>query len=73
WVQMTVPSALTVPPEFDKEDAAFPYHTFINLILGHKSMSHITTEFPDAYGKPAAHALLEILFPEKRSWLLPIA
>jgi GNAT superfamily N-acetyltransferase len=65
--------ATNTPPEFDKEDAAFPYKTFINLVLGHRSMSHITTEFPDAYGKPSAHVLLESLVPVKRSWLHPIS
>lgn len=54
-------------------DAGFPQHTFLNLVFGHRSYEQLVTVLPDVYCNPKAHALLEALFPLKRSWLLGLA
>jgi hypothetical protein len=54
-------------------DAGFPYHTFLNVIFGHRSYEQLQPILPDVYCSPKANVLLDALFPLKRSWLLGLA
>jgi GNAT superfamily N-acetyltransferase len=54
-------------------DAGFPYHTFLNVVFGHRSYEQLQPVLPDVYCNPKTHALLDALFPLKRSWLLGLA
>ncbi|MBZ0309641.1 MAG: GNAT family N-acetyltransferase [Anaerolineae bacterium] len=52
-------------------DAAFPWHLFLNLVLGHQTIEEIRTILPDTYASSKnVYALLEILFPVKKSWVM---
>ena len=59
-------------PAIDKEDAAFPYHTFLNVVFGHRSISDLNAVFSDAYANRKGTILLETLFPKKSSWIMPL-
>jgi hypothetical protein len=58
---------------FNSEDAMFPWHTFLNVVFGHRSLDEIRTMLPDCNANPKAAVLLEALFPKKRSWIMGIA
>ncbi|GAB4520370.1 MAG: hypothetical protein OHK0046_30510 [Anaerolineae bacterium] len=53
-------------------DAAFPYHTFLNIVLGRNTVAELETALPEIYAGAKAHVLLEALFPKKRSWVLEL-
>ena len=54
-------------------DAAFPYDLFLNVLFGHHSPQQLRTLFPDAWTSASGGVLLNSLFPQKRSSLVPIA
>ncbi len=59
-------------PAIDKEDAAFPYHSFLSVLFGHRTVAELNAVLPDAYvsrGSFKAAVLLETLFPRRFSWL----
>lgn len=63
----------TLPP-LDKEDAAFPYHTFLNVVFGHRTVDDLNRVLPDAYtSNRKGEVLLSVLFPKKRQVLAALA
>ncbi len=55
-------------------DVAFPDLTFLQLLLGYRSLSELRYAFADCWvGKDEARALLETLFPKKPSYVWPVA
>lgn len=56
-------------PAIGKCDASFPFHTFLNLMFGHRSIDEMTQTLPDIFTNRKAHVLLGALFPTKASWL----
>ena len=57
----------------DKEDAAFPFNTFLNLLFGHKSLDELDLAFADAYASNSkGQILLDALFPKQPSWIIPL-
>jgi GNAT superfamily N-acetyltransferase len=60
-------------PEIDKEDAAFPFHTFLNIVFGHRTIQELQRILPDAYANRKGQVVLGILFPKRQSWLVPLA
>jgi GNAT superfamily N-acetyltransferase len=55
-------------------DAAFPDLTFLQLLVGYRSLSELRYAFADCWvGKDEARTLLEVLFPSKPSYLWPVA
>lgn len=59
-------------PAIDKEDAAFPYDMFLNVVFGHRTVSDLNAVLPDAYANRKATILLEALFPKQSSWIMPL-
>lgn len=57
-------------PPFDKEDAAFPFHTFLNVVFGHKTIDELKAILPDVFANRKAAALLDAMFPAKPSWVI---
>ena len=60
-------------PAIDKEDLHFPYHYFLNLLFGHKTMRDLESVFPDVGGNRNGHVLASILFPKQPSWLAALS
>jgi hypothetical protein len=55
-------------------NAAFPDLTFLQLLVGYRSLSELRYAFADCWvGKDEARALLETLFPKKPSYVWPVA
>lgn len=54
-------------PKLSKDNAAFPYHSFLNVIFGHRSAADLMAILPDAYADRKATILLDALFPVKSS------
>ncbi|MGH2557446.1 MAG: GNAT family N-acetyltransferase [Thermomicrobiales bacterium] len=56
------------PAEVEEGDAAFPDHTFLQLLFGYRSLAELRHAFPDcAATTEHARALLPILFPKRDS------
>jgi len=53
--------------------AAFPYHMFLNVLFGHRSIEQMRQLMPDVWAKREATLLMDVLFPQKRSWLMALA
>lgn len=56
--------------DFREESAAFPYHSFLNLVFGHHTVDDLQKVNPDAFARKHAYALLNILFPVRQSWVM---
>jgi GNAT superfamily N-acetyltransferase len=54
-------------------DISFPYHLFLNVVFGYNTPDEIRNILPDVWANPKSAVLLSILFPKKRSWIMPIA
>jgi len=55
-------------------DAAFPPHTFLQLLFGYRSMEHLKDSFVDCWtSKDEIHVLLDSLFPRQPSNVWPIS
>lgn len=54
-------------------DAGFPWHTFLNVVFGHRSYEQLQAVLPETYCTAQAHVLLDALFPLKPSWVLTFA
>jgi GNAT superfamily N-acetyltransferase len=59
-------------PAIDKEDAAFPFDTFLNVVFGHRTVKDLNAVLPEAYANRKATILLEAMFPKKSSWIMPL-
>lgn len=55
---------------FRGADGAFPWHSFLNLVMGHHTLDDLRAVFPNAYANKTAAVLLEILFPRKQTWVM---
>lgn len=62
--------ASDIEQDFRGADGAFPWHSFLNLVLGHHTLDDLRAVFPDAYANKTAAVLLEILFPRKQAWVM---
>jgi hypothetical protein len=60
-------------PAIDKEDAGFPFYTFINLLFGHRTMDEMQAVLPDVFANRKATILLEAMFPKKTSFVRQLA
>jgi hypothetical protein len=59
-------------PAIGKDEAAFPYDMFLNVVFGHRTVSDLNAVLPDAAADRKATILLEVLFPKKSSWIMPL-
>jgi len=59
-------------PEW-KADAAFPNHTFLNVLFGHRSPDELMRILPEVFVNRKATVLFDALFPLHPSSILPIA
>lgn len=57
----------------DDADAAFPYHAFLSVVLGHRTADEIGYILPETFTTRKGAVLLEILFPLRRAWVFPMA
>lgn len=57
----------------DDADAAFPYHAFLSVVLGHRTADEIEYILPETFTTRKGALLLEILFPPRRAWVFPMA
>jgi len=57
-------------PETGENDCDFPYQMFVNVVLGHHNVSEIRAILPDTSFNGRSEALLGILFPKGRSWIV---
>jgi hypothetical protein len=61
-------------PQGHSGEAAFPDHTFLQLLLGYRSLAELKYAFADCWtSSDATHALLEALFPRQPSDIFPVA
>lgn len=58
-------------PDLDKEDALFPYLTFLNVVFGHRTPRELQSVLADVRFSARAEVLLNVLFPKQRSWVKP--
>lgn len=56
-----------------KADAAFPYHSFLNVVFGHRTIAELNHVLPECFANRNAFIVLSALFPKKRSWLMAMA
>jgi hypothetical protein len=57
-----------LPARAEEGDAAFPELTFLQVLLGYRSLDELQYAFPDCWvGSDAARALLNALFPKQTS------
>jgi hypothetical protein len=55
-------------------NAAFPPHTFLQLLFGYRNMEMLKTSFVDCWtSKDEIHVLLDVLFPRQPSDVWPIS
>jgi GNAT superfamily N-acetyltransferase len=54
-------------------DAKFPYHTFLNIVFGHRTFEELQLTLPEIWVTRKASVLLTAMFPRQRSTLLPLA
>ena len=55
-------------------DAAFPPHTFLQLLFGYRSLDMLKASFADCWtDREEVHVLLSALFPHQPSNLIPIS
>lgn len=57
------------PPE---APIRLPYHTLIGLMLGYRRVSELRSAFPEVEASAKDEALLDILFPKRHSWVVPM-
>lgn len=63
-----------MPPRVGAGDAAFPDLTFLQLLLGYRSLEELRFAFADCWTKnDDARALLNALFPKQASHVWPVA
>jgi N-acetylglutamate synthase-like GNAT family acetyltransferase len=55
-----------------KPDAGFPPNVFLQLLFGRRSLTELCYIFPDVWVNDEAEFLLQVLFPPKASWVLPV-
>jgi hypothetical protein len=61
------------PPTWDaNEDASFPPLVFLQLLFGYRSLDELRYAFPDVRTKDEVELVLNILFPARPSWVVPI-
>lgn len=58
--------------EDDAADAGFPWHSFLTLVFGYRSIDELRHILPEVHASGRAHALLNCLFPPRASWIIPI-
>ncbi|MAS35242.1 MAG: hypothetical protein CL610_14615 [Anaerolineaceae bacterium] len=59
-------------PEIDEgHDAAFPPHTFLQILFGYRSLAELRYAFPDCWVNRKAILMLDTLFPKQSSWAFP--
>ncbi|MEA3345824.1 MAG: GNAT family N-acetyltransferase [Chloroflexota bacterium] len=62
-----------IPTADDEEAARFPGHTFLQLLLGYRTLRELKYAFPDCgVETDEAQALLKNLFPRRASNVLPV-
>ncbi len=65
--------AVRTPQDEDEADAAFPWHSFLSLVFGHRTYDTLKHVLPECHANGKAQVLLEVMFPRGRSWLMPLA
>lgn len=61
------------PGNYIKADAGFPPNVFLQILFGRRSFEELYYIFPDVWVKDErVESLLQILFPTKLSWVLPL-
>lgn len=60
------------PKEQEESDAWFPYHSFLNLVFGHRTYRDINYVLPETFASGRAEVLLNTLFPVKPSYILAL-
>jgi GNAT superfamily N-acetyltransferase len=54
------------------ENAAFPPLVFLQLLFGYRSLDDLRYAFPDVKVKEESELVLNVLFPARSSWVVPI-
>jgi GNAT superfamily N-acetyltransferase len=57
----------------DDAHAAYPYHSFLDVVFGHRTTLELGRILPDVYSSRTAHVLIDILFPLQKNRTYPIA
>jgi len=60
--------------EWEKDlDAGFPWHSFLNLVFGYRTLDELQHILPECWANRKAIVLFAALFPRKRSSIRPLA
>ena len=54
------------------ENASFPPLVFLQLLFGYRSLDDLRYAFPDVKAKDESEMVLNVLFPARPPWALPI-
>lgn len=54
-------------------DVSFPFHSFLNVLFGHRTWTELDYIYPEAGANAKARVLLDALFPKQRSWINGLA
>jgi len=57
----------------EKITAAFPDHTFLHLVFGHRSLADLRYIYPDCYDEDDGRLILEALFPKQTSNVMALS
>jgi hypothetical protein len=71
---LATPETWKPTPVGHSGDAAFPPHTFLQLLFGYRSMDMLKSSYPDCWtNKDETHVLLDALFPRQHSNVWPVS
>lgn len=59
--------------QWDKANAGFAYHSFLNVLFGHRTVDELQHILPDNFASRDMKVLFSALFPKRRTGLNPIA
>ncbi len=59
-------------PLWDEGQAGFPPSVFTQLLLGYRSFAELRHIYKDVWAEQVARTLLETLFPQRASYMLPL-
>jgi predicted N-acetyltransferase YhbS len=60
------------PFDLYEGDARFAFHTFLNVVFGHRTQEELFHILPETFANGKARVLFNAMFPKQRSWLYPL-
>lgn len=61
------------PKAHEEADATFAWHTFLNVVFGHRSVEELQYVLPETNANGKARVLFDAMFPRMHAMLMPIS